>query len=230
MSGAWWADDCATAEMADDLGIPTPDGPLLVSDSDLWDRRLSRALDAATYNYRSLSFVKGGSPADLTMADVAAVPLTTALLHRALRDLYPIDLDDLVNQMASARARRRPEFTLQHCTERSTKLVYDGAAELITWHRCAAHKDTEHVLQSLNADLRGVDAVVKLRGLPEHSVQLKRRLTHHRPSEPGIWRLSVAQEDGLVDTAEPCGVRYANAAGVDAYVEVCTASADAAVA
>jgi hypothetical protein len=45
-----------------------------------------------------------------------------------------------------------------------------------------------------------------------------------------MWRLSVAQEDGLVDTAKPCGVRYANAAGVDAYVKVCTASADAAVA
>ena len=230
MSGAWWGDDCATAQMASDLGIATPDGPLLVSDSDLWDRRLSRALEAATHNYRSLSFVKGGSPADLTMADVAAVPLTTALLHRALRDLYPIDLDELVARMAAARFERRPEFTLQHCTERATKLVYDGAAELITWHRFAAHNECEHVLQSLNADLRGVDAVVKLRGLPEHSVQLKRRLTHHRPSEPGVWRLSVAEEDGLVDTAERSSVRYANAAGVDSYIRLCLVEFDPVVA
>jgi hypothetical protein len=233
MSGAWWADsgsagdDNATAWVAGAIKLRAPQGPVEVKPDQQWEERIVDALECCHANYRGLSVVKGASAADFTFHNVMGVAISIAWIVRALEENRQLDVDELVWGMATAQHCNGHQ--LPDCTLRATKLVLDACGELLSLVRLARHSLAVRVTYSAVADARGVDAVLKLWRRPESSVQVKRSYKPP-PSSPGRWNINVHYASGESEWIEPASVAIATTASVDAYVKVCTASADAAFA
>lgn len=223
MSGAWWGNDNSlTGDVAEVLGLRAPVGLRVIEGNQEWLKRTTNALKSCEASYCGVSTTKGGSVADRMFSDVMGLALTFAWMFEAIDGTgLPMDVDRFISSLAQAVHGFGRD--LQHCHSRAKKLVLDGFGEFCSLIVLAMHPEVDWVAYSGVADSRGVDAIVKIYGLPEQSVQVKRKFKIE-PSVPGIWRIETGTSSGESVWVEPASVVIASPNAADRYVKLCVAS------